>query len=74
MHLNAGESYAGVYVPTLAQEVLRGNDAGHKPHINLQVSFTQCHLSWETLCYTEQKFLPKYFRKLATRYMWGACI
>lgn len=32
-----GESYAGVYVPTLAQAVLQGNDAGQKPYINLQV-------------------------------------
>ena len=33
----AGESYGGVYVPLLAQAVLDGNDAGHKPHINLKV-------------------------------------
>ena len=32
-----GESYAGVYVPTLVQEVLRGNAHGELPHLNLQV-------------------------------------
>jgi carboxypeptidase C (cathepsin A) len=34
--LSAGESYAGVYVPNLAHSVVKGNDDGHKPHINLK--------------------------------------
>lgn len=32
----AGESYAGVYVPTLAYEVAKGLDAGVKPILNFQ--------------------------------------
>jgi len=32
----AGESYAGMYVPMLADEIRRGNDRG-EPFINLQV-------------------------------------
>lgn len=32
----AGESYAGVYVPTLAFEVVKGLDAGRKPLINFK--------------------------------------
>ena len=31
----SGESYAGYYVPLMAQQVLLGNQAGLQPHINL---------------------------------------
>ncbi|XP_076902395.1 serine carboxypeptidase 1-like [Bidens hawaiensis] len=32
----AGESYAGVYIPTLSQEVVQGLDAGVKPTLNFK--------------------------------------
>ncbi|KAL5798283.1 hypothetical protein ACOSQ2_003103 [Xanthoceras sorbifolium] len=32
----AGESYAGIYVPTLASEVVKGIDAGTKPILNFK--------------------------------------
>ncbi|MCI22357.1 serine carboxypeptidase-like 20-like, partial [Trifolium medium] len=32
----AGESYAGVYVPTLAYEVMKGIDAGVTPKLNFK--------------------------------------
>jgi len=32
----SGESYAGIYVPTLTAEVARGNDAGQLPYINVK--------------------------------------
>ncbi|XP_050913503.1 serine carboxypeptidase 1 [Lathyrus oleraceus] len=33
----AGESYAGVYVPTLAHKVVQGIEAGIKPKLNFKV-------------------------------------
>lgn len=33
----AGESYAGIYVPMLTREVVKGNKRGVKPHINIKV-------------------------------------
>jgi serine carboxypeptidase-like clade 1 len=35
----AGESYAGVYVPNLAAELVRGNSEGRQPRVNLKVFF-----------------------------------
>jgi len=32
----AGESYAGVYVPTLVQQIMEGNQGGQNPKINLE--------------------------------------
>jgi carboxypeptidase C (cathepsin A) len=33
-----GESYAGIYVPMLTREVVKGNIRGVKPHINIKVT------------------------------------
>jgi carboxypeptidase C (cathepsin A) len=35
-HPCAGESYAGIYVPNLVQAVVKGNEAGAEPHINME--------------------------------------
>lgn len=35
--LSAGRSYAGKYVPLLGQAILKGNQEGAKPSINLEV-------------------------------------
>ena len=43
-----GESYAGVYVPTLVDEVLKGNAAGQKPHLNLKVGPCLADLYYES--------------------------
>ncbi|CAD7703457.1 unnamed protein product [Ostreobium quekettii] len=32
----SGESFGGIYVPMLTHEVVRGNEAGEKPYINLK--------------------------------------
>ncbi|KAJ8440354.1 hypothetical protein Cgig2_012790 [Carnegiea gigantea] len=34
----AGESYAGVFIPTLASNILKGHDSGSKPIINLKIA------------------------------------
>jgi hypothetical protein len=39
------ESYAGIYVPMLAQQVVKGNRKGRHPHINLKVSALSLFLS-----------------------------
>ena len=44
VHAVAGESYAGVYVPLLAQTVLDGNGAGAMPTLNLKVRTGFMHL------------------------------
>ncbi|GFR49252.1 hypothetical protein Agub_g11267, partial [Astrephomene gubernaculifera] len=31
----SGESYAGIYVPNLVRQVLLGNEAGERPHVNI---------------------------------------
>lgn len=33
----AGESYAGIYVPMLTKEVVKGNKLRAKPHIHIKV-------------------------------------
>jgi hypothetical protein len=41
MHIRmccVGESYAGIYVPMLTREVVKGNTRGVKPRINIKVS------------------------------------
>lgn len=54
-HACAGESYAGVYVPTVVDEVLKGNAQGQHPKLNLQASDGRlaqpltppiCQLNW----------------------------
>lgn len=38
----AGESYAGMYIPMLAREVVEGNLRGDKPAINIKVCAGSC--------------------------------
>jgi len=40
--LPAGESYAGIYVPMLAREVVGGNQKGARPRINIRGAAV-CH-------------------------------
>ena len=44
---NVGESYAGIYVPMLAREVVEGNKRGVKPHINIKVTLFFCFLVFD---------------------------
>ena len=41
----AGESYAGVYVPMLAQAIVAGNADGQRPQVNIQASVTYVHFA-----------------------------
>ncbi|KAJ7533561.1 hypothetical protein O6H91_13G054700 [Diphasiastrum complanatum] len=38
----SGESYAGVYVPTLTQEIVKGIESGIKPALNLKDTILTC--------------------------------